>query len=82
MLDGECLARFGEVEHIKDDGFGASILATMDRAYYLDQGLAFVERALLAVLADDRQVTLLDDAIVDSRMVMPAGHGADGKCHL
>ena len=59
MLDGEDLTGFGEVEHVEDDGLGASVLASMDRADDLYQRFALMERALIAVLADDGQVSLL-----------------------
>ena len=81
MLDGENLTGFGEVEHIEDDGLGAAVLAPMDRAYYFYQSLALMERTFVAVSADDGQITLLYDAVVDGRMVMPACNGSYGKRH-
>ena len=81
MLDGEYLPGFGEVEHIKNDRFGASVLTTVDRADYFNQHLAFMESALFTVLADNGQFSLLDDAVVDCGMMMPTGNGSDRERH-
>lgn len=81
MLDSEYLPWFSEVEHIEDDGFGAAVLATVDRTDYLDQRFAFMERAFVAVLADDGQIALLHDAVVNGSMVMPTGNGSYRKGH-
>lgn len=77
--DGYFCVGGGEVEHVEDDGFGTSVLAAVDRADDFDQGFAFVEGFLGAILADDGQVALLHDAVVDDRVVVPAGFGTDGK---
>lgn len=53
MLDGKYLTGLGEVEHIKNDGFRAPILSTMDSTDYFDQRFAFVESAFATVLAND-----------------------------
>ena len=51
----------------------------MDGADYLYQRLAFMKRLLSAVLTDDSQFALLNNAVVDYRMMVPAGLGAYGK---
>ena len=76
MLDGKYLPRFGEVEHIEDNGFRAAVFATMNRAYYFHQRLAFMEGTLVSVLTDNRQFTLLHDTVVNGCMVMPAGNSS------
>ena len=81
MLDGEDLAWEGEVEHVENNGFGTTVLATMDRVDDFDQRLAFMESTLITVLADDGQVALLDDTVVDGCVVMPACDGSNGKGH-
>ena len=79
MLDGNFLTGRGEIEHVEDDGLAAAVLAAMDSANDLNQGFTFVEGFLRAILADDGQLALLHDAVVDDSMMMPAGLGADGK---
>ena len=79
MLDGNFLTGRGEIEHVEDDGLAAAVLAAMDSANDLDQGFTFVEGFLRAILADDGQLALLYNAIVDDGMMMPAGLGADGR---
>lgn len=79
MLDGYLFARCGEIEHVEDDGFGASVLAAMDGSDDFYQRFAFMKCLLSAVLTDDGQFALLNNAVVDYRMVMPAGLGAYGK---
>ena len=79
MLDGDCLTWFGDVEHVQDHLFVPSVLATMDGADHFDDSLTFVEGAFVAVSANDCQIALLNDAVVDYVVVMPAGHGSHGE---
>ena len=81
MLDSEYLTGFGEVEHIEYDGFVAAVLTPMDRADNLHQRFAFMESAFLSVLANDGQFALLDDAVIDGSMMMPAGDVPYGEGH-
>ena len=53
MLDGYFHAGCREVEHVEDNRLVAAVLATMDRAHYFDQRLAFMGRTFVTVLADD-----------------------------
>ena len=79
MLDGYFLPGRGEVEHVEDDRFVTSVLAAMDGTDHLYQRLAFVKCLLRAVLAYDRQVALLHDAVVHYAVMMPTRLGSDGK---
>ena len=53
MLDGEDFSRFSEVEHVEDNGFAATVLATMDSANHLYKRFSLMEGMYIAVLADD-----------------------------
>lgn len=79
MLDSYLLSGFGVVEHNQHDGFVAAVLSAMHRADHLDECLTFAESAFCTVLADDSQVALLNNAVIDHRMVVPAGLGTYGK---
>ena len=79
MLNGNGLTGFGNVEHVQDDLFVASVLATMDGAHHFNDSFALMEGALVAVLANDRQIALFHDAVVDYVVVMPAGHYSNGE---
>ena len=79
MLDGDRLTGLGNVEHVKDHLFVSSVFAAMDGVHHFNDCLAFVEGALVAVFANDRQIALFNDAVVDYVVVMPAGHCANGE---
>ena len=79
VLNGDCLAGGGEVEHVEDDGRLASVLAAMNGADHLDQSFSLTESAFFSVDADDGEVTLFNDAVVDDSMVMPARFGSGGE---
>ena len=79
MLDGYFGSGRGKVEHIENDGFGASVLASMDSANHFNQSFAFMEGFFCSILANDGQIALLNDAVIDYGMMMPAGYGTDGK---
>ena len=51
----------------------------MDGSDDLHQRLSFMKGLLSAILADDRQFALLNNAVVDYRMMVPAGLGAYRK---
>ena len=79
MLDGYFCSGRGEVEHIENDWFGTSVLAPMDSADHFNQRFAFMEGFFCSILANDSQVTLLNDAVIDYCMMMPTCFGAYGK---
>ncbi len=79
MLLGDDLTGLGNVEHVQYDLFVPSVLATMDGADHFDDSLTFVEGAFVAVIANDGQIALLNDAVIDDVVVMPAGHCANGE---
>ena len=79
MLDGDRLTGFGDVEHVQDHLFVASVLATMDGAHHFDDGFALMEGAFVAVSANDGQIALLYDSVVDYIVVMPASLGSNGE---
>ena len=79
MLYGDGLTGGGDIEHVQDHLFVPSVLATMDGADHFDDGFAFVEGAFVAVSANDGQIALFHDAVVDYVVVMPAGHCANGE---
>lgn len=79
MLDCYLYSGGRDVEHIEDNGLRATILATMDGADYFDQRFTLVEGALRTILTDNCQVALLNDAVVDDVMMMPAGLSSDRK---
>ena len=76
MLDGYLCSGFREVEHIENDGFGTSVLASMDSADHFDYSIAFVESFLCSILANDGQFALLNDTVIDYCMMMPPCFGA------
>ena len=51
----------------------------MDCANDLNEGLALGEGTLVAILTDDGQFALLDDAEIDDVMMVPSCFGARGK---
>ena len=77
MLDGYFCSGRGKVEHIENDGFGASVLASMDSANHFNQSFAFMEGFFCSILANDGQIALLNDAVIDYGMMMPTGLGAN-----
>lgn len=79
VLDGYFLSGRGVVEHNQHDGFIASVLAAMNRADHLDQRLTFAEGALCPIPADDSQVALPDDAVINHIVVVPACFGPHGE---
>ena len=79
MLNGDGLTGLGDVEHVQDHLFVPSVLATMDGADHFDDGFAFVEGAFVAVSANDGQIALLYDSVVDYIVVMPASLGSNGE---
>ena len=81
MLDGDFFPRLGEIEHVEDYGHSATVFATVDSADHFDQGFALMKRALRAVRADDGQFALLHEAVVNDRVMMPAGDGPNGEVH-
>ena len=76
MLLGDDLTGLGNVEHVQYDLFVPSVLAAMDGADHFDDSLTFVEGAFVAVSANDGQIALLNDAVIDDVVVMPACHCA------
>ena len=81
MLDSEGLSRRCEVEHIEYDGLGTAILTSVNSVHNLDKRLSLVEGPLGAVLTDNGQFALFDDAIVHHSVVVPACFLSDGKDH-
>ena len=79
LLDGYFCSGRGEVEHIENDGFRTSVLASMDSADHFNQRFAFMEGFFCSILANDGQVTLLNDAVIDYCMMMPTRFGANRK---
>ena len=61
-----------EVEHIEDDGLGATILTMMNGANHLDDSLTLMNNLRLAILADDCQFSLNQNTIVHGHMVVPS----------
>lgn len=72
VLHRKGLPLLREIEHIQDDGFGATVLAVVDGAYHFDDCLTLVHRFLAAVLAYNGQLALHQYAVVHHRMVVPA----------
>ena len=81
MLDGDGLSGRGDVEHVEDDGFVASVLTAVDSADNLYDGLAFMEGSFCTVLANNGQFALLHDAVVDDIVVVPTCFGSYRKHH-
>ena len=71
MLHRQGQALLREVEHIEDNGLGASVFAVVNGAYHLDDGLALMHYFLIAILVDDGQLALHQYAVVHHRMVVP-----------
>ncbi len=72
MLHRQGQAFLREVEHVEDNGLVASVLAMVDGAYHLHDGLALMHYLLITVLVDDGQFALHQHAVVHHGMVMPA----------
>ena len=81
MLNSDGLSRCGDVEHVEDDGLVASVLATVDSADNLYDGLTFTEGVFGSVLADNGQFALLHNAVVDDIVVVPTCFGSYRKHH-
>lgn len=79
MLYGDGLTGGGDIEHVQDHLFVATVFAAMDGAHHFDDGFALMEGAFVAVSANDGQIALLYDSVVDYVVVMPAGFGSHGK---
>ena len=77
MLDGEGRSFLREVEHVEDDRFVAGVHAAVDRADHFDDDLAGADNLPLAVEPGYRKLALLQDAVVDYRMVMPRKFASD-----
>ena len=72
MLHSQREVFLREVEHVEDDGLRASVLAVVDGAYHLYDGLALMHHLRLSVLSDDGQLALHEHAVVHGHMVVPA----------
>ena len=64
MLNGDGLTGFGDVEHVQYHLFVSSVLATVDSAHHFNDGFALMERAFVAVFANNRQFALFHDAVI------------------
>ena len=64
MLHGQGQTLLREVEHVEDDGLRAAVLAVVDGVHHLHDHLALVYRILPAVLSDDGQLALHQQAIM------------------
>ncbi len=68
-----------EVEHVEDGGLGASVLAVVDGADHLDDGLARTDDLFRPVLGDDGEFALHQHAVVHHGMVVPAQFLSGGE---
>ena len=64
MLHGQGQTLLREIEHVEDDGLRAAVLAVVDGVHHLDDGLALMHYFFLAVLPDDGQFALHQQAIM------------------
>ena len=67
---GKRLPFLGKVEHIKNHGYIASVLAVMDGAYHLHDRLTFVYGFLFPVEGDNGELALLHHAVVHHIMMV------------
>ena len=72
MLHGQRQTLLRKVEHVEDNGLGASVLAMMDSVYHFHDNFALSHHFLLAVKADNGQFALYQYAVVHHGVVMPA----------
>ena len=81
VLESNFNIRRGKIEHIEDDRFVSTVLATMYSADHLYYCFAFAEHPFCTVHAHDSQFALLNNAEVDYRVMMPAGFFSNRKFH-
>ena len=77
--DGKWHSFLREVEHVKDDGLVARIQSVVSGTDHLDDGFSWMHDFPLAVIADDGQFPLLQNAEVDDGMMMPRKLASDWK---
>ena len=72
MLDCNWRSILRYIEHVKDNGLVAAVLAVVDRPDHLDDGLTGLDGLFLAVQPNDSELALLLNAIVHNWMVVPS----------
>ena len=79
MLHGEGQVLLREVEHVKDAVLRATVLAVVDGAYHLYDGLTLVYHLRLTIQTDDGQFTLHQYTVVHSHVMVPAEFLTSGE---